>query len=84
MNIVSLRARGRIGYGQAILQPIAIAGTGSARRIGLEPSSTDSAHGHGPMALNLNGNALLRRRPEAKEVWFGARSDAPNGRSRAN
>ena len=71
VDVIGLGARGGIGHRQAIGQAIAVARARAAGRLGLEPALGRSRHRHGRVALDLDRDRGLRRRPQAKARAVG-------------
>src|SRR5262249_775072 len=61
-----LHARGGIGDRETRRHAIAVARTGAAIDLGLEPSVGKPAHRHVASAVDLNGDLVLLRRPQTK------------------
>ncbi len=66
VHVAALSARRRIGHGQPVGQPIAIARPGPACRLGVEPALGIARHRHAAQPFDLDRHLKLAGSPQAK------------------
>ena len=69
VHVASLSARRRIGHGEPVGQPIAIARPCPARRLGLEPALGIARHRHAAQAFDLDRHLPAGREPTGESAY---------------